>query len=58
MNLPNGVNVISLLRIGKLFTSTKLESMGCILMDRSSHFLDPNAVDPKTFNVGVKIPEA
>ena len=56
--LPNGVNVISLLRIGKTFASTKSEPMGCILMDRSSHFTDPNAADPKNLNVGVKIPEA
>ena len=58
LNLPNGVNLISLLRIGKMFTSTKSEPMGCILMDRSSHFTDPNVADPKYFNVGVKIPEA
>ena len=55
--LLNGVNVISLLHIGKMFTSYKLESMGSILMDCSSHFTDPNAADPKIFNVGVKIPE-
>ena len=39
-------------------TSSKLESMGCTLMDLSSHFTDPNAVNPKSFNVGVKIPGA
>ena len=58
VNLFNGVNVISLLRIGKMFTNSKLESMGSILMDRSSQFTDPNAADPKIFNVAVKIPEA